>query len=716
MSLAEKMALWADKEDVHHDEAEHADLFDGVAVDGDDGLTMPELLSYRNVLLGSPPYEWLMSTLRRELLTSTTRTPDAKIRNQILRMLPCGEISRHHLPKVYNMTFGLPWDIFTDFWNSVGPGGLKAATVFLDGDYGFSQQTNILCYTQERWPFNGEHLLSVLDDLHTSSLPLKRSSRTSVAGTYQRGIEFEKSSKLIPSLSPDKTRLSALVQDQTLRVAVNGLSCSVAECAEQLAWLVIALHHSPINDVEPRVPYLVGDEIMEAAEQSAGAVAIHFRMGDHVTSTSEVPRTKMKPLQRYREPETHRDDSDGASSALTAEGSSSLGGLGEDSRRSLESMATTISARESLDSDMLSISDRSDHINPFGQEPGKSACLNEILHRLLEDWRWMKSCQPSSEKSSQPSSAHQTESSATQPLSSQPGSSQKRSLPDEDDDQFDDGDNGSRLKKRVKDDTPPRKFLACPFWKKNPRAHRDCFTYKLSRIKDVKQHLARQHTPIHCERCLKVFEDRRSKSSHFESDEPCVRGQHGELDGVTNEQNEDLRRKSKRGQTEAEQWYAIWHILFPSLSRPDSPYMDFEHSQEFSEWEEFCQRRGSAVVAEELNRHLLSHNGSSPDWLPELLRIAQSGFRAAFEEFRSHSGRLPSASAPSSETYDAVGGWLGTEELQGLVEEHEGASSPFAPGRLGRVDENGALIRPAEQDSVELQHFGEWLDWGDPLV
>lgn len=123
------------------------------------------------------------------------------------------------------------------------------------------------------------------------------------------------------------------------------------------------------------------------------------------------------------------------------------------------------------------------------------------------------------------------------------------------------------------------------------------------------------------------------------------------MDGVTNEQSDDLRKKSKRGQTEPEQWYAIWAILFSSSKQPDSPYMDFEQSQEFAEWEEFCQRRASIVLVEQLSRQIWGGSGS-PAWLPDLLRIVQDGFRAAFDEFRSQDG----SSVLSSEVYDDVDG------------------------------------------------------------
>jgi hypothetical protein len=267
----------------------------------------------------------------------------------------------------------------------------------------------------------------------------------------------------------------------------------------------------------------------------------------------------------------------GTSSSTTGEtrpGNSATGG----SSIPLHPVATTIPTRQSsLDSDMLSISDRSERINPFLHGPDASIISNEVLHRLLENWQWAGCCPPSSEQSRQSSLATQSRTSATKSLDldeSKPWGTETPLAPLDNNGEPEDGDSGSlQPRKRIKGGLPPRKCLACPFWKKNPRAHRNCFSYKLSRIKDVKQHLARQYTPIHCERCLKTFRDRQSKRKHLGSDDPCVRGQYDELDGVSNEQNEDLRRKSKWGQTESGQWYGIWHILFPDLVQPNSPYM-----------------------------------------------------------------------------------------------------------------------------------------------
>jgi len=171
MSLAEKMALWADKEKIAQPKRD--DLFDGVDGDKDDKFDVPELLSYRNILAGSLPYEWLMATLRRELQGSGANSPDLEIRNQILEMLPSGEISRHRPPRAYDITFELSWDILA----RGGLGRKFSDTEMMSVDEsGFESYMTVLRYVQDRWPSIGTRLVFLLDDLTQSQVFLSRSS------------------------------------------------------------------------------------------------------------------------------------------------------------------------------------------------------------------------------------------------------------------------------------------------------------------------------------------------------------------------------------------------------------------------------------------------------------------------------------------------------------------------------------------------------------
>jgi hypothetical protein len=60
MSLAEKMALWVDNDDVAHEGADHDDLFDGVIADEDEGFDTTEN-SHKYVII--PRAHYMYTTL-----------------------------------------------------------------------------------------------------------------------------------------------------------------------------------------------------------------------------------------------------------------------------------------------------------------------------------------------------------------------------------------------------------------------------------------------------------------------------------------------------------------------------------------------------------------------------------------------------------------------------------------------------------------------------
>lgn len=186
MSLAEKMALWANKEhDANHENSERDDLFDGVSVDEDRALDQTAPWSYRDLLLGSPPYEWLMSTLRREL-ESSGACPESRIRNQILEGLPSGKISRHRQPQTHVVTFQIPWEVITRS-NRGNP--LSHAELHISNEcavHDFQPHATVKAYAQARWPSCGEQLLSAIDRLLAKNTALARNGLSSATRTCHK--------------------------------------------------------------------------------------------------------------------------------------------------------------------------------------------------------------------------------------------------------------------------------------------------------------------------------------------------------------------------------------------------------------------------------------------------------------------------------------------------------------------------------------------------
>ncbi|KAK3314013.1 hypothetical protein B0H66DRAFT_449378, partial [Apodospora peruviana] len=169
-----------------------------------------------------------------------------------------------------------------------------------------------------------------------------------------------------------------------------------------------------------------------------------------------------------------------------------------------------------------------------------------------------------------------------------------------------DGEQPSRNKKRSDSgsgSTAAQRFLACPYWKREPQRSRDCCKLKLKRIRDVKQHLHRRHTPgFYCEVCYAIFPDDDSHQDHILLSQ-CRRQPNTQLDGISHAQQRALSRKSNPSLTEEEQWFDIWKILFPAFQHPFSAYIDAELSADLCLFREHWQRTGHEVLLDTLRRH-----------------------------------------------------------------------------------------------------------------
>ncbi|KAK1546867.1 hypothetical protein CPAR01_00834 [Colletotrichum paranaense] len=145
--------------------------------------------------------------------------------------------------------------------------------------------------------------------------------------------------------------------------------------------------------------------------------------------------------------------------------------------------------------------------------------------------------------------------------------------------------------------------LACPFWKLDTLKHHNCAKRKLTRVRDVKQHLNRNHTPKHyCQRCLRLFENDIALRQHV-SDETgwsCTLATPDSLNGISHEQSRKLHKKSTSSQSDERQWFAIWEILFPGKARPRSAYMDPEISEDLQAFQEHLDARAGPVLHEAL--------------------------------------------------------------------------------------------------------------------
>ena len=267
----------------------------------------------------------------------------------------------------------------------------------------------------------------------------------------------------------------------------------------------------------------------------------------------------------------------------------------------------TNSSSDSLDSDMFSISDNSDHFELADPQGTLRLIVNKISQQLYAGFRTLASLPPSNNEGS-------SSFVSSIAIPSQDGkvsrASRKRKCPeDEEDDYGEDGSNPHRPKKpKLAPSENCQKPFACPYLKKDANEYRTCSGFSLNRIRDVKLHLIRKHTPErYCQRCQAIdFPDKESLQSHIVKGK-CSPKDPTMLSWVSYEQRHELHKKSKPNTCGEDQWLAIWEVLFPGCRRPNSVYVDTKLALGVRQFREHCVIQGPAVITEVIE--------SDPAWL-----------------------------------------------------------------------------------------------------
>lgn len=116
--------------------------------------------------------------------------------------------------------------------------------------------------------------------------------------------------------------------------------------------------------------------------------------------------------------------------------------------------------------------------------------------------------------------------------------------------------------------------FACPFQKFDPHKYHKCLKYRLNRIKDVKQHIYRQHTqqPYYCARCYEIFTTRDDRDEHSRRAD-CKTRHPPRFEGINDDQRNELKKSSPRGKPLQEQWFEVWEVVFPGCQRPQSAFI-----------------------------------------------------------------------------------------------------------------------------------------------
>lgn len=261
-------------------------------------------------------------------------------------------------------------------------------------------------------------------------------------------------------------------------------------------------------------------------------------------------------------------------------------------------------SEDSLDSDLISSSsEESDTVESLDPEGRLASIIDQISHRIFAQYKESRGfrsrpqCAPTESRGREGNSDNSGNRSESSTTSKSNGievcRSGKRSRSNDDDDERRDNDGFLRPKKRpAQSPTRPQgERLACHFWKLDSHANRNCFSMKLSRIGDVKQHLRRKHehqASEYCQRCWIAFEDEAHKTAHLSDDSGhiCRYNPAARPPGIDSAMSKRLREKSKSEKSLEDQWFAIWDIVCPGHPRPSSAFINDSLTEEASQLQE----------------------------------------------------------------------------------------------------------------------------------
>lgn len=151
--------------------------------------------------------------------------------------------------------------------------------------------------------------------------------------------------------------------------------------------------------------------------------------------------------------------------------------------------------------------------------------------------------------------------------------------------------------------------FACPFYRRDPRMYRECMYRKLTRIRDVKQHIQRRHTPASsCPVCYSTFPSTKEGAEHIR-ERKCQPREVASLNfvnGISIEAQEQLKHRVDRTVTAEKQWYEVWDILFKGVPRPDKAYLGTVMEETVGMMRDFWKQEGVQAGAEFLQGHGVS--------------------------------------------------------------------------------------------------------------
>lgn len=160
----------------------------------------------------------------------------------------------------------------------------------------------------------------------------------------------------------------------------------------------------------------------------------------------------------------------------------------------------------------------------------------------------------------------------------------------------------SRKKPKQTDGFAAGRKLACPFFLRDREKHLDCLHFNLKRAKDVKQHIQRKHRSQNFERdALGSDYQRLLTSGATQTDVRLQLGTCSET--MSPAQSSKLSMRNSIGQSEEEQWFKMWEILFPDASvteRPSTAYLESDVQEIIKTVRRVWNKKGHAALSSAL--------------------------------------------------------------------------------------------------------------------
>ena len=138
-----------------------------------EGPGMTELPPYRDFIVGTPAYEWLLARLRRELFLTPSEPntmgdiADA-IRQEVFSLPSFRNLSRNKSPQVCKMIFEIEWDplaFVKEQEYQEQPDEAVERAITLTGAAKDAQALTCAQYLHQTWPLAGEHTIQLVKDV-----------------------------------------------------------------------------------------------------------------------------------------------------------------------------------------------------------------------------------------------------------------------------------------------------------------------------------------------------------------------------------------------------------------------------------------------------------------------------------------------------------------------------------------------------------------------